>query len=42
MDQDRVMTHSRVSGKVRTWLVLLGNSYPSAPKKWIIKKSILP
>ena len=41
MDQDRVMTHSRVSGKVRTWLVLLGNSYPSTPKKWIIKKNIL-
>ena len=26
MDQDRILTHSRVNGTLRTWLVFLGNS----------------
>ena len=41
MNQDRILKHSRVNGTLRTWLVLLGNSYSSTTKKWISKKEHL-
>ena len=42
MDQDRILTHSRLKhGTLRWWLVLLDNSYFSATKKWPNKKKHL-
>ena len=41
MDQERILTHPRVIGALRRWLVLLDNSYSSTAKKWLNKKKHL-
>ena len=37
----KILAHSRVNGALRRWIVLLGNSWSSCTKKWLIKRKHL-